>query len=119
MAKLQDSIRKRANINHEVDLELQDLIYEVAIAECDVDSELKYVGPLLKVGPKDAKDVASRVNNSIKRVESKTKIFKTAHGNFVEKIKEYNNREEEMDIVIGECNTYLIEIEEQVYDVLA
>ena len=103
MAKLQDSIRKKASMSHDVDLKLQDLIYKVAIAECNVDSELKYVGPLLKVGPEDAKDVALRVNNSIKRVKFYIKIFKSAHANFVEKIKEYDTGdEEEMNITIKE-----------------
>ena len=38
----------------------------------------------------------------------------------MEKIKENSTRsEEEMDLTIGECNTFLREVENQVYDVLS
>ena len=48
-----------------------------------MDLELECVTLLLKVGPEDAKDVASRVNDSIKNVESHIKIFKAVHKEYV------------------------------------
>ena len=45
--------------------------------------------------------------------------FKSAHKEYVEKIKEYDTGEEEMEIIIGKCSTYLREIEDEVYNVLA
>ena len=102
LAELQDLVRKRTNDKREVDL------------------ELKYVTPLLKVSPEEANDIALRVNYTIKRVLSLIKSFRSAHKNFVEKIKEVTTGgEEEMDCAIGECNTFLKEVEDRVYDVLA
>ena len=56
--------------------ETEKLIYKRAKARHDVDLELEYVTPLLKVSPEDAKDAASSVNNFMERVGSHTKIFK-------------------------------------------
>ena len=49
MADLQGLTKKRANAKREVDLELED------------------VTPLLQVSPEDANNIASMVNDSIKR----------------------------------------------------
>ena len=95
--------------------ELQDLTRKRANAKRDVDLELGFVAPLLKVSPDDANDQASRINDSMKKVESLVKVFKAAHKAYVEKIKENaTGDEEEMDITIGECDTYLKEVEGRV-----
>ena len=73
MAKLEDS---NYNINHVVDPELQELIYKRAKAKCNVDLELEYITPLLKVGPENADSLVFRIHNSIKEVESHTENFK-------------------------------------------
>ena len=70
MGEVQDHTRKRANTKHNVDLKLE------------------FVTPLLEVSPEDANDVASRVNDSIKRVESHIKIFRTEQENYIQKVKE-------------------------------
>ena len=82
--KLKDPI---SNINYVVDPEQQNLIYERAKAKNEVDLELEYVTPLLKLDPKYANNVASRANNSIKNVKSNVKIFKAVHGEYIKKIK--------------------------------
>ena len=95
--------------------ELQDLTRKRANAKRDVDLELGFVAPLLKVSPDDANDQASRINDSMKKVESLVKVFKAAHKAYVEKIKENaTGDEEEMDITFGECDTYLKEVEGRV-----
>ena len=99
--------------------ELQDLTRKRANAKRDVDLELEFVAPLLKTNPDGANDVASRINDSMKKVESLVKVFKAAHKAYVDNIKENaTGGEEEMDITIGECDSYLKEVEGRVYDVL-
>ena len=86
--------------------EIQDLINKLAKVEHDV-----FMSPLLKLSPEDAKNVTSRVDIAIKWVESHIKVFKSAHKIYVDKIKEYTTKnEEEMDLAIGECDTFLREV---------
>ena len=85
MVKLQDS--------SVVDPEMEKLIYKRAKAKHNVDIELEYVTPLLKVSPEDDRDGASRGDNSFERVESLTKNFKAAHSEYVEKINENTNHD--------------------------
>ena len=73
---------------------------------------------LLRVSPDNSNDEASRVTDSIKKVESLVKIFKAAHTSYVEKIKVNSTSvKEEMDFTIRECNAYLREVEGQVYNI--
>ena len=68
--------------------------------------------PLLEVSPEDANDVASRVNDSIKRLGSHIKTFRTAHESYVQVDKEQaTGEEEDLDITLRKCNTYLKESE--------
>ena len=78
MAVLLDSVRKRAKVNYERNLELRNLIHKVAIAEWDVSSEINLVTTLLNVGPEEAKDVALRVSDSFNKLESLQKILRSA-----------------------------------------
>ena len=48
--------------------------------------------PMWKVSPEDANDIASRVNDSIRRLGSHIKIFRIAHKSYVQKVKEYTTR---------------------------
>ena len=53
----------------------------------------------------DLKYVLSRVNDIVKKVDSSMKLFKTAHKDYAEHIKETND-EEGMDAAIQEYSTY-------------
>ena len=106
MAQLLDSIRKRAKVNYKVDLELQNLIYIIASADCDKDSELNYMTSLLEVSPGDAREIVLRVDNSIIELEYHVKTFKAAHDEYVKKIKEYIiERNKEIDETFGPCRS--------------
>ena len=85
MTKLQDS----AHSKQEVDLGLRDLYMERAIAKWEVILELEYVTPLLEVSSEEANNVAIKVSDSIKEVESYVKYFRLAHEIYMQKIKEY------------------------------
>ena len=63
-----------------------------ANAKWEVDLEHEYMDPLPEVSPEDANDIASRVNDSIKRLESHIKIFRIAHESYIQKVKEYPTR---------------------------
>ena len=76
MAKTQYSIY---NISCDVDHGQQNLICKRAKAKREMDMKLVYVTPLLKLDPGDTKDVALRVINSIKMVESHIKTIKRVH----------------------------------------
>ena len=71
MAKFQDSVCVGAH----ADDDIMGLMRRRADAKQEVDLELEFVDPLLEVSPEDANKVASRVDISIKRVESFIKIF--------------------------------------------
>ena len=78
------------------------------------------MNPLLKVSPEEANDVATRVNNSIKRLLSHIKNFRAKNQSYAQKIKENTTREEEdLDDAMRKCNMYLKEVEGQVYDILS
>ena len=115
MTKLQDSaLNKR-----EVDLGLRDLYMKREIAKQELILELEYVTPLFKVSPKEANNMALKVSNSIKEVESHLEDFKLAHREYVKRIIEDTCREEEeMSLAIGKCNEYLKEVAGRVHDVL-
>ena len=49
MYKLMNSVRSKAKINYRKDLELQNLINEVTITECDLDAESNYLTPYWKL----------------------------------------------------------------------
>ena len=76
MAEIPNSIYKQSEANHGLHRELQDLIRRRAIPKHEVDLELEYITPLLEACLEEANDVATRVNNSLKRVESHIKSFK-------------------------------------------
>ena len=50
-----------------VRMELQDLIYDMAKAEHDVDLEIEVLTSLIKVVPEAAKDLASKVDHSFRK----------------------------------------------------
>ena len=82
--------------------------------------ELKYIKPILSVGPKKADRLSLRIDDSIIELESHMETFKLAHREYVERILENTSGDkEEMYIIIGGCNNYLKEVVGRVHDVLA
>ena len=108
MAELLDSVRKRAKVNYEWDLELRNLVHKVAIAEWDVGSEINYVTTLLNVGSVEAMEVASRISDSFNKLESLLRILRSAHREYEDKIiRNTMGEKEEMDLTKGEVNNLM------------
>ena len=74
------------NTNHIVDPELQRLFYRRARAKYGVDLEIEYVTPLIVAGYMKALGLVSRIDDSIKEMQSHLEDLELAHREYIKRI---------------------------------
>ena len=103
-----------------MDPELHRLFSRRARAKYRVNLDKEDITPQILADSAKAEGLTSRINYSIKDIESHLEEFKLAHREYVRKILEDDSRdEEEMNRTIDGYNEYLKNMAEQVHDVLA
>ena len=79
----------------------------------DIDLEVEVITPLIKVVPEAAKDIALKVNQYHRKLESYLKTLKSAHEDYIEKIERYAiGDREDVNYITKGFNTFLKDVKE-------
>ena len=101
-------------------MKLLDLIHNIVEDERRVDLEIETVIALGRVVPEYASDVASRMDYSFKRLESYMEILRSAHRDYVGKVKRYTTGDKVgRDHVVKGFDAFLKGFEGRVFEVLS